>query len=95
MGFSAVYGNDPPELGIPTVPPLTIMHSAPLSALLSNTNSFSTHSSHIPTAPMAMNVPTNLAPASLFNNNTINSHISSSSVNRIVESQQGTHFVSN
>lgn len=94
MGFPAVYGNDPPELGIPTVPPLTIMHSAPLSALLSNTNSFSSHSSHIPSAPMAMNVPTNLAPASLFNNNTINSHISSPPINRIVESPQGMHFAS-
>lgn len=86
MGFSAVYGNDPPELGIPTVPPLTIMHSAPLAAILSTTNTFSPH---IPTAPMPINHPPNLAPASIFNNNAINSHISSPSVNRILEAQQG------
>ena len=92
MGPHIMYGNDPPELGIPTVPPLPIMHSAPLSALLSNTNAltFSPQPTHIPPATMApsipLSVPATLASASLFNNNTISNHASAF---RLEDSQQG------
>ncbi|KAE8751214.1 hypothetical protein FOCC_FOCC002042 [Frankliniella occidentalis] len=82
-GLPTLYGNDPPELGIPTVatvPPLAIMHSAPLSALLSNTNSLALTSQSSP--------PTTLASSSLFTNNSINSHTPSVPIPRLHEPQQ-------
>lgn len=81
-GFPTVY--DPPELGIPTVPPLPIMHSAPLSALLSNTSSltYTPQSSHSPSAPMPINVPNTMAASTLFN------HVSSTPVLRLHEHQE-------
>lgn len=93
-GHPTVYGVDPPELGIPTVPPLPIMHSAPLSALLSNTNSLTytpqpTHILPSTLAPSIPIIPGTLASASLFNNNTINTHIGPASAFRPEDPQQG------
>ena len=86
IGLPTMYGNDPPELGIPTVPPLPITHSAPLSALLSNTNSLTLfpQPTHITPTTMA---PT-LASVSPFNNNTINNYVTSAPVFRLEDSQQ-------
>lgn len=94
MGLPTVYGNDPPELGIPTVPPLPIMHSAPLSALLSHTNSltFAPPSNLMPPSTVPATPSSTLASASLFNNNSINNQIVPVSHLRLHDSQQGELF---